>query len=137
MFTITPYGRRAFDLFNDFEKEFFNLGKEAQSVCKTDIRDDGEKIVLEMEIPGFEKENINLDVQGDYLTVSAKKTAESESGNDKYIRRERSGSEYQRSFDISNIDLEKIEAQYKNGILFIDLPKRGKISQQTRRLEIR
>ncbi|MDR1753679.1 MAG: Hsp20/alpha crystallin family protein [Eubacterium sp.] len=138
MFTITPYERGVFNLFDEFEKEFFNLGKTAQTFCKTDIIDKGDKFVLEMEIPGFEKEDINLDIKDDYLIISAEKKSESEKNekNGSYIRRERSYGAYRRSFDISNVDFDKIGAEYKNGILIVSLPKKGKETPVSRRLEI-
>jgi len=136
MFRVTPYERKAFDLFNEFEREFFNLGKTEQTVCKTDIRDDGTSFVLEMEMPGFDKENIHIDIKGEYLTVSAKKVTETNETEGKYIRRERYSGEFTRSFDISTVDTDNIGAEYKNGILSLTLPKKGKTTPETRRLEI-
>ncbi|MDR0918266.1 MAG: Hsp20/alpha crystallin family protein [Oscillospiraceae bacterium] len=140
MFGITPYQKRSMDIFDQFErleKDFFGLTK--MNSYHTDIRDEGEKFIMETELPGFKKEDISLDVNDDILTISAKhsETKEDKDENKKYLRRERTFSSYQRNFDISTVDSEKIDAKYENGILVVDLPKREPVKPQTRRLEIR
>ena len=72
MYGLTPFGGTGFglwDAFNDFDKYFFG-GSMPMSSCKTDIRDDGDKYVLESELPGFEKEDIKLDLSGTQLTIT-------------------------------------------------------------------
>lgn len=141
MFALTPFERKSYDLFNafhDFEKDFF--GEDSGMIsCKTDIRDEGDHFVLEAELPGFDKEDIKLDISGGFLTLSAEHNTEnSEKDKDgKYIRRERSYGSYQRSFDISGINTDNIDAEYKNGVLFVDLPKKTIPQPETKRLEIR
>ena len=139
MFALTPIEKRSYDLFNafhDFEDDFFN-SPQLRSF-KTDIRDDGDKFVLEAELPGFEKEDIRLDITGDTLTLSAEhKTETEDKKKDNYIRRERTFGSYQRSFDLTGIDTDKIEAGYKNGILELTLPKMTETKPETRRLEIK
>lgn len=140
MYGLTPFEKKTYDLFNafhDFENNFFD----APSVpsCKTDIKDEGDKFVLEAELPGFEKNEINLDINGDNLVITAEHSTgsgEKDDGN-KYVRRERSYCSYQRSFDISSIDSSKIDAEYKNGVLILNMPKKAPVSSSARRLEIR
>ena len=107
--------------------------------CRTDIRDDGEKYVMESELPGFEKEDIKLDINGSQLTIAAEhstnKDEKDEKGN--YIRRERRFGSYKRSFDISDVDAEGITAEYKNGVLVLELPKKKPETPLSKRLEIR
>lgn len=141
MYGLTPFGRNAFDLFNlwnDLDKDMFS-GSMSVNACKTDIRDAGDKYVMESELPGFEKEDISLDINGDYLIISAERKFESEQkdDNNKYIRRERRFGSYKRSFDISDVDAEAITAEYKNGILSLELPKKKPAEPVTRKLEIK
>ena len=137
---LTPFERKSYDIFNafrDFEDSFFR--SPAISGCKTDIRDEGDKYVLESELPGFDKEDIHLDLDGDYLTITAQHSEQKEE-NDKnggYIRRERSSSSYRRSFNISSCSSDNIDAEYKNGILTVSLPKKQEQRPTSKRLEIR
>ena len=141
MYGLTPFGRNKYDLFNifnDFDKDFFN-DTMPMNTCRTDIRDDGDKYVMESELPGFSKEDITLDINGSYLVISAEHKSEKEQKDDKghYIRRERTIGSYKRSFDISDVSAENISAEYKNGILTIDLPKKKAEETVTKRLEIK
>ena len=141
MFGLTLCERKSFDLFDafhDFEKDFF-AGNMPINSCRTDIRDDGDKFVLEAELPGFDKSDINLDINGNYLILSAEHNTESEdkSKNGNYICRERSFGSYQRSFDISAVKADEINAEYKNGVLTVALPKKTESSPGIKRLEIK
>lgn len=141
MYGLTPFEKRAYDLFDafhDFEDNFMNPPASVSS-CKIDIKDEGNKYVLEAEMPGFEKEDIKLDLDGDRLVISAERSASSESKDEhgKYIRRERTFGSYSRSFDVSSVDTDKIAAEYKNGVLILDLPKKQSAVPTARRLEIK
>ncbi len=140
MYGITPFEKKTYDLFNafhDFEDNFFS--GMALASCKTDIKDEGDKFVLEAELPGFEKEDIKLDLDGDNLVITAEHNTENDEKDKdgKYIRRERSYGSYQRSFDVSAVDVDRIEAEYKNGILILDLPKKAPAEPVAKRLEIK
>lgn len=139
MYGMTPFGRNAFDFFdflNDSERT--NAAVPVNS-CRTDIIDEGDRYVMESELPGFNKEDIKLDINGDRLTITAKHSEKNETQDDnsKYIRRERTFGSYRRSFDITDIQTDEISAEYKNGILVIDLPKRRPAEPVTRTLEIK
>lgn len=141
MYGLTPFEKSGFDIFNafnDFEKNFFG-GSMPVNTCKTDIRDEGEKYVMEAELPGFTKEDIKLDINGSYLVLTAEHKNEKDEKDDKgkYIRRERSYGSYTRSFDITGVDTENISAEYKDGILKIDLPKKASEEPPIKRLEIK
>lgn len=141
MYGLTPFKKSGFDIFNafnDFEKNFFG-GSMPVNTCKTDIRDEGEKYVMEAELPGFTKEDIKLDINGSYLVLTAEHKNEKDEKDDKgkYIRRERSYGSYTRSFDITGVDTENISAEYKDGILKIDLPKKASEEPPVKRLEIK
>lgn len=141
MYGMTPFTRNAFSLFNaldELDKDFFS-GSMTVNSCRTDIKDAGEKYIMESELPGFEKEDIKLDINGDYLVISAERKAEKDNSdeNGKYIRRERTYGTYKRSFGISDVNSEEISAEYKNGILTINLPKKKPQEPVSRSLEIK
>ncbi|MBQ6180804.1 MAG: Hsp20/alpha crystallin family protein [Ruminococcus sp.] len=140
MYGLTPFGRNfdLFNIFNDMDKDYFG-GAMPMNSCRTDIKDEGDKYVMESELPGFEKEDIKLDINGSCLVISAEHKTENSEKDDKgnYIRRERSYGSYKRSFDIPDVDVEKINAEYKNGILTIDLPKKQPEAPVAKRLEIK
>ena len=139
MFGLTPYeGNDIWNPFRDFEKDFFK-GFGNVSHCRTDIRDEGDKYLLECEMPGFDKNDIKIDIHGSTLTLCAERKSENDKKNNsgEYIRRERSYGSYCRSFDISNINESAIDAEYTNGILKLTLPKKEKEQPQTKRIEIK
>ena len=151
MFGLTPYrsGRYAaaynpFREMEDFEKNFFGepfrefFTGNALSEFKTDIRDQRDSYLLEADLPGFEKSDIGLSLDGDVLTISAERRDESESKDEKngYIRRERSFGKYSRAFDVSGVRTENISAKYDNGVLKLTLPKKQDTPPASRRLEI-
>lgn len=129
MFGIMPYRNSSVSSYNPFaemdelEKAFF--GSRDIAEFKTDIRDMGDSYTLEADLPGFSKDDIKVDAENGYLTISAERHSESEQkdGKGNYIRRERSYGSFTRSFDISEIDEEGIRAKFENGVLTLDLPK--------------
>jgi len=142
MFRVTPYKNSAFDLFDvfrDFERDFF--GSETpnvcmQNACKTDIREEDGKYILDAEMPGFDKDDIKIDIENGLMKLSAEHKNESEVKEGNFIRRERSYGSFRRSFNIENVDTEKIEAGYKNGVLSVIMPKKDEQEPKSRRLEI-
>ena len=141
MYGLSPFTRNAFSLFNaldELDKDFFS-GSMSVNAFRTDIADKGDKYVMESELPGFNKEDIKIDISGDYITISAEHKAEKTDGDDnsKYIRRERSYGSFKRSFGISDVNADEISAEYKNGILTIDLPKKKPQEPFSKSLEIK
>ena len=145
MFDMIPFERRgsrrvaAYDPFREFSdlgRAFF--GGDSLPIFKTDIRDEGDHYLLETDLPGFKKEDIKVDVEGDVLTVSAERNAEKEEKDEKgsYLRRERSYGSYSRSFDVSNVKSEEIKVAYKDGVLALTLPKKTAQVPASRRIEI-
>lgn len=135
MFGIMPYERRErgmMDLFSDLDKYFFgeksmpSMPSMPALSCRTDIEDKGDSYLLSAELPGFNKEDIKLDLDGDVLTISAVHSEESEKKekDGSYVCRERHYGSYSRSFDVSTIRQEEIKAAYKNGVLELTLPKK-------------
>lgn len=143
MFELTPFVRRnhaavydPFRMFDEMEKRFFKEGGIGE--FKTDIRDTGEAYELEADLPGVKKEDIKVELDGNYLTVSAERNTESGEKDKKgnYVRRERSYGSYSRSFDVSGIQTDQITASYNDGVLQLRLPKKQEALPTTRRLEI-
>ena len=90
-------------------------------------------------MPGFDKNDIKIDISGSILTLCAEHKLENnqKNSNGEYIRRERSYGSYCRSFDISNINESEIDASYTNGILKLILPKKSEEHSETKRIEIK
>ena len=119
--------RRDFDLFDDFFNDpFFKRGdRVTHPLMKTDIKETDDSYIIDVDLPGFDKKDIQIDVENGYLNINAK----SEESNDdeekgKYIRRERYYGECSRSFYIGeDVHEDDIKATFKNGILSLDVPK--------------
>lgn len=125
MYAMTPY-RREHGMprfFDDFEKDFFNGFPTITAAFRTDIEDAGDHYVMKSELPGFSKEDINIDINGECMTVRAVHEESEEEKKKNFVRRERSYGSFSRSFDISGIDANGIAAKYENGILELTLPK--------------
>ena len=104
---------------------------------KTDIQDKGESYLLEADLPGFKKEDIHIDLDGDTMTIRAERRSEYEEKGKEggYLRCERSYGSYQRSFDISGIEEEAMKAEYTDGVLKLTMPKKQQTVSGSRRLE--
>lgn len=144
MFELIPFDRNMrsiadFDpirAFDDMERSFF--GNEGMvSTFRTDVKDTGDAFILEAELPGFSKDDLSLDIENDCLTISARRTRESSEEKPNYIKRERCYGSFSRSFDVSGIDIDRIEAAYNDGILTLNMPKKAELVPATRRLEIK
>ena len=131
-----PYGLVDSFFNDDFFRSFFadNQGLSRMSV---DVKDEKDKYVLEAEIPGAKKEDIKLDIDDGVLTLSAEIGHEKDEEKDNYVYRERRYGSVCRSFSLDNIDDSKIKAEYKNGILTVDLPKKEPEKKLTRSVEIK
>ena len=120
--------RDSFDLFDNFfgDDDFFT--RREPSLMKTDIKEKKDKYVVEVDLPGYEKENINLSLKNGYLEIFAKvKKEEKSKDEEKYVRKERFYGECSRSFYIGEeVKEDDITAEFKNGILKIEIPKKEK-----------
>ncbi len=121
---MIPRKRNEFDLFDDFFGDPF-FGKRESKLMRTDIKEKGDNYVIEMDLPGYEKENILLEIDNGYLKVTAKVDKNiNESDDEKYVHQERYYGECSRSFYVGeNITQEDIKASFKNGILKLTFPK--------------
>ncbi len=124
MFGMIPFSRRDDNMF-DFFDNFFNAPNAGSPTFRTDIRDQGDKFLLEAELPGFDKADIHLELKDNILTIQAQHKDEEEKKEEDgtYIRRERRVGSFTRTFDVTGIDESGITAAYHNGVLALTLPK--------------
>ena len=117
--------RRDFDVFDDLFKDDFFKGKEKSNLMKTDIRETDNSFILDIDLPGYKKEDIKVDVTDGYLTINAKTSTENnEEEKGKFVRRERFMGEVSRSFYVGDdVETENIKAAFKNGTLCLEIPK--------------
>ena len=143
MFELVPYSRKRnvtfynpFDELEEMQRRFF--GENAVREFKTDIRDNSESYLLEAELPGFKKEEISVNIEGDTLTIRAERSesTEEKDGKGNFVKRERSYGSFSRSFDMTGIRVEDISAAYEDGILKLTLPKKQETLPTSRKLEI-
>lgn len=101
-------------------------GKKARNLMKTDVREHDDSYEIDIDLPGFDKEDINLNLNDGYLTINAQKTQDKESKkHGKVIRQERYEGSMTRSFYIGEeVTGEEIKAAFKNGVLKVTLPKK-------------
>ena len=144
MFDMVPFGRRNRRMLSGIDRDmqamwnsFFN----SNTGMNTDITDEGDHYLLKSDLPGMEKDDIKIDIQGDRLTISAEQTSsrgeDKGEGENRYVYRERSYGSYRRSFNISDIKGDEISARYRNGVLELKLPKKDETKQtEGRTLEI-
>lgn len=94
---------------------------------KTDIREKDDQYELAVDLPGFKKDEINLDVKDGYLTISAQKGLDKDEENKKgrILRQERYAGVCSRSFYVGDVKPEEVKAKYESGVLTIALPKEG------------
>ena len=112
------------DMFNDFFSDDILSEFKSGGNFKTDIKETPEGYVVHAELPGVKKEDINIDYNNNYLTISATRNNDHEEKKDNYIRRERSYGSVSRGFYITNVDKNSIKAKFDNGVLNIELPKK-------------
>ena len=140
MFDLIPFEQRSrnmFDYFNKMSQDFFGDMDKDFSPCRTDILDSGDKFVLKADMPGFNKEDIHINIEGDMLTLTAEHSEDTNDDGKGFVRRERRYGSLSRSFDISNIDADRITASYEKGVLQLDLPKQEKALPPTHQIEIK
>ena len=123
--------RNNFDLFDDFfDEDFFtphdSIKKKGKSLMKTDNKESNDKYLLDIDLPGFDKNDINISLDKGYLSIHAKVDKEEKNDHDaKIVRQERYHGECSRSFYVGDdIREEDIKANFKNGILKIEVPKK-------------
>lgn len=128
------FGENLFDdMMNfDFDKEFERMnrplyGKHAQNMMKTDVREGEKSYELDIDLPGFSKDEITVQLENGYLSISAAKGLDKDQENKdgKYIRRERYAGSMSRTFYVGDqLTEQDIQAKFENGILQLTVPKK-------------
>ena len=116
--------RNDFDLFDEiFDDPFFS--RVDTKLMRTDIKEKKDSYVVNVDLPGYEKEDIKIEINNGYLTVTAERTnSDEEKEEGRYIRKERYSGQCSRSFYVGdNIKEEDIKASFKNGTLKLTFPK--------------
>lgn len=128
MYRITPYKKRnnlptrdVFDLFDDF----FNAPTTYVRDFRIDVQDVKDKYIVEAEVPGLDKKDLNIKFENDYLTISIHKEEETKEDDkdNKYLHRERYEFKSERRIYLEDVDPKKLNASLKDGILTIELNK--------------
>src|SRR5512140_422876 len=136
--SISKSAFRPFYMPSFFEDEFFPVfNSRTDSMPAVNIREDEKMFMLDLAVPGIDKKDLKIDIEEDVLTISSETKQESEDNKDGYRRKEFSYSSFCRSFQIpENVNKEKIEGNYKDGILTVSLPKaeveKNKVSRQVK-----
>ena len=131
MFELTPFGYRrvaSYNPFRELEEMSHSFWNDADvSGFRTDIKKVDGSYVLEAELPGFKKEEINVDLKDGYLTISATKSLDKDEEDKKQrrvIRQERYVGTSQRTFYVGDVKAEDVKCKYEAGVLMIEVPKK-------------
>ena len=136
------FGENLFDDdWFDFDRDFWGkknplYGKNAKNIMKTDIREHDTGYELDVDLPGFKKDEINIELENGYLTISAAKGLDKDEQDKKgkYIRKERYAGAMQRSFYVGDaLTQEDIKAKFEDGILRLSIPKKDAKAVETKK----
>ena len=131
------FGENLFDEFFDDDFPMIPMrsmrnplyGKNAKNLMKTDVRETDNTYELDVDLPGFKKDEVQLDLKDGYLTISAAKglDKDQEDKKGKYIRQERYAGACSRSFYVGEaVEPEDVSAKFEDGILTVSVPKNAK-----------
>ena len=127
------FGESLFDdWFDDFDRQMQHMdrrlyGRNAKREMKTDVREKEDGYEIDMDLPGFKKDQVELSLENGYLTITANKGFDKDEKDDKgrMIRQERYAGSMQRSFYVGdNMTEEDVKARFEDGVLHLDLPKK-------------
>ena len=138
MLMPSVFGKDLFDDFFDFpfyddrdmekmQKKLY--GHRSKNLMKTDVQENDDSYLMEMDLPGFSKDEVKVSLKDGYLTIKAEKGLDEEQKDEKsakYIRRERYSGACERSFYVGNINEADIKGEFKHGILKLTIPKKQK-----------
>ncbi len=108
---------------DDFFDDLVPMPKMPKNDMKCDIYEKGGKVHIELDVPGFKKEDVKVDLDDGILSIEATKKEETEEKEKNYYRKERTFGTFKRSFNVGNIKESDIDAKFNNGVLRIAFPK--------------
>lgn len=122
------------DFFEDMFRTPFDMMRNVQIPgMKADVQEFDDKYQMDIELPGFTREEIHADLENGYLTIQAEHSENKEEKNEKdgtYIRRERYSGKYQRSFYVGDeMTQEDIKANFRDGVLKLEIPKKEPVAE--------
>lgn len=141
---LIPFNRRRNELDNLGSGSFYNMlddfftdswfpGRSLSSdTFKLDVKEKDSNYIIEAELPGISKEDIDLDLTKERLTISVKREESNEEEKETYVHRERRLSSMSRSIHLGDGELSNITAKLDNGILTVVVPKKAKVSESTK-----
>ena len=135
---ITKRSYKPFLWSSLFDDDFFPVVSQRNtSMPAVNIREDEKKFTLDLAVPGMDKKDLQIEIHEDVITISSEHKEEKEESRDDFKRREFSYASFCRSFYLpENVNKDKIEAKYNDGILTVELPKeveeKAKISRQVK-----
>ncbi len=127
MKSLVKYDPSYLGVFDDIDRmfnSFFDLEPTWTRTPAVDIREESDKYLLEAELTGLSEKDVDVKVQDNLLTISSKKSEQTEEKKNGYLVKERRHSSFSRSFVLpKDADRDKIEASFKNGLLALSIPK--------------
>ena len=115
----------SFGRMNNIDRELY--GKNAARIMKTDVHETEDSYELDVDLPGFKKEEINVELHDGYLTISATKSLDKDETDQKarrVIRQERYSGTSQRTFYVGDVKPDEVKCKYESGVLSVEVPKR-------------
>ena len=148
MFGIIPFktnnsnnkGGYVGDLFDDFFNSDVYTPVEINNEMnkfKTDIKETDKEYLVSADLPGVDKKDISVNYNNKYLVISAKRSEDCDEKKNNYVRKEKTYGELTRSFYFDNIEADKINAKFENGVLKVELPKEAKKEDKGTAIEIK
>ena len=110
-------------LFDDDLEDFFVTKPSKRGEMKCDIYEKGGRVHIELDVPGFNKEDVKVDLDDGILTIAATKHEDKEEKEKNYYRKERLFGSFKRQFNVGNVKENEIDAKFNNGVLKISFPK--------------
>jgi len=144
--TVVKFNNRpanGFNLLDNFFSElpsFFkdDFGTKAQGFIPVNVKETKDAYQLEVVAPGFEKNDFNVNLEKNILTISAEKKTESGNKDEKQILKEYNYHSFKRSFTVDEkVDAEKIEAKYINGVLTLNLPRKEEVKVSAKEILVK